>query len=113
MNNSISISKINMMETTDKNDKISNPEKTGKIPASGIISETYKEEVNPQDLLDSSKDDFGDPNKSQDQKDDFDSYPLEEADTGEDHEDRERLNDRKPNDNEVDRSDSEKDEFLK
>ena len=39
------------MESNNQNANQHHPEKEGKIPASGVISETYKEEVNRQDLL--------------------------------------------------------------
>ena len=69
------------METDSQTDKTPHPEKGGKVPASGVMSETYKEEVNPQDELGSSSNGTRDPEESKKRNEnDFDSYPLEEAD---------------------------------
>lgn len=69
------------MKTNNNAQKTNHPEKDGKVPASGVMSETYKEEVSPQDLLVSSKDpqDPEEPDHSKEK--DFNSYPLEEVDT--------------------------------
>ena len=68
------------MKTNNQNTP--HPEETGKVPSSGVISETYKEEVNPQDELGNTSNDPKDPEEPHegDEKD-IDSYPLEEADT--------------------------------
>lgn len=71
------------MKTNNKNTP--HPEKTGKVPSSGVISETYKEEVNPQDELGNTSNNPKDPEEPQGaEENDFDSYPLEESDTSAD-----------------------------
>lgn len=64
------------MENNNEHKKESHPEKTGKVPSSGVMSETYKEEVNPQDQLGSASD----KNNEKERQDSTDSYPLEEGD---------------------------------
>lgn len=72
------------METKNEGNKATRPEQTGKVPASGVMSETYKEEVNAQDKLGSSSKDPNDPEESdRSTEDDFGSYPLEEGDFSE------------------------------
>ncbi len=85
------------MKTNNQNTP--HPEETGKVPSSGVISETYKEEVNPQDELGNSSNDPKDPEEPQEgDENDIDSYPLEEADTSPD--DDEEDNDPSTNDDE-------------
>lgn len=104
------------METNNKNNKTQYPEKTGKIPASGVISETYKEEVNPQDELGSTSLDPNDPEESQNSReDDINTYPLEEANIPEEDVEVERDDEDNFNniDEDIDQSDTDDDEFLK
>lgn len=101
------------METTNQNEKTQHPEETGKVPASGVMSETYKEEVNPQDELGSSSGDPNDPEKSQNKDDDIDSYPLEEADISKNDPGREQSDIRDLDDQDIDPSTPDGNEFLK
>lgn len=107
------------MEANNQNKKKPHPEKTGKVPASGVISETYKEEVNPQDLLESSSSDPQDPEDSEENNEDnLNDYPLEEADISEEEDtsDEDANKERYQNgelDNEANHSNTNDDDFLK
>ncbi len=79
------------METNNQNNKTPHPEETGKVPKSGVMSETYKEDVNPQDELGNANGDPEDPEESKKAKEDLESYPLEEADTSEEDMEKERF----------------------
>lgn len=69
------------MEDNNRSQEAQDPKNSGKVPASGVMSETYKEEANPQDKLGSSSNDPRDPEEPDiASEDDLDSYPLEEAD---------------------------------
>jgi hypothetical protein len=105
------------MKTDNQSEKTPHPEKSGKIPASGVVSETYKEEVNPQDELGSSSRDPHDPEEPQKSKsEDIDSDPLEEADISEEsiEEEEDYQNDSFDDDEGyTDFEDTDDDEFLK
>lgn len=101
------------MGNKNRSEEAQDPEKTGKVPASGVMSETYKEEVNHQDELGSSSNDPRDPEEpDKASEDDLDSYPLEKAD-----ESAERNTDEEDNTVDTDSHDvhpsTEEDEFLK
>lgn len=104
------------METNNQNEKTPYPENEGKVPSSGVMSETYKEEVNSQDELGSSSNNPRDPEESQKSiEENLDSYPLEEADISEKNIEEERYENNRPNNNEedVDFSETDNDDFKK
>lgn len=104
------------METDNQNGKAPHPEKTGKVPASGVISETYKEELNPQDILGSLPDHALDPDvPEKDTEDDFDTDPLEEGYTFEEGREKgsNQNNEFDNDDGDIEPSNTNEDDFLK
>jgi hypothetical protein len=102
------------MENKKQSKKTPHPEETGKVPASGVISETYKEEVNPQDELGSPSHDPQDPEESNNSGEkDLDSYPLEGPDESAEKDSEKDNQEDNNDDQDMDSPRSRDDEFLK